>query len=202
VDPKLIRDKFGENYRATEKTFTMGIDQRFTRKIAERFSGKVVLETCTGAGFTTIALARKAEHVYTVEIDPSHQEQARKNIENAGLTKKVTFVLGDILDPLTIDQTISYDATFLDPDWAVSGPDHVFRFKTSNTIPAADVLLTRIFEITPNIALILPPKIDLAELTGLPENEVQKLYLDGSHELYCLYFGDLKKILGFTEYRV
>jgi hypothetical protein len=202
VDPGLIRDKFGDDYKATEKTFIMGIDQRFTRNIARRFTGKVVLEACTGGGFTTIALAREAKHVLTFEIEPSNQKQAIHNINLAGLADKVTFVLGDVLDPSIIDHTITYDAAFLDPDWAIRGPDHVFRFKPSNTIPPLDILLTRIFEITPNIAMILSPKIHLSELTGFTENEIQRLYLGASHELYCVYFGDLKKTSGFTEYRV
>ena len=72
----------------------MGIDQRFTNHFAERFVGLNVLETCTGAGFTTLSLARTAKH------------------------------------------------------------------------------------------------------------ELEKLYLGESHELYCLYFGKLKRLIGETEFHV
>ena len=48
--------KFGDNYLADENTFMMGIDFRITSKIAERFKNRTVLETCTGAGFTTISV--------------------------------------------------------------------------------------------------------------------------------------------------
>jgi protein-L-isoaspartate O-methyltransferase len=58
----------------------MGIDHRLASHIAERFDNVTVLETCTGAGFTTIALARVAKHVLTVEINPAHQDQARHNV--------------------------------------------------------------------------------------------------------------------------
>ncbi len=34
-----------------------------------------------------------------------------------------------------------FDAAFLDPDWALSGPSHVYRFQRSNTRPPADMLL-------------------------------------------------------------
>ena len=60
VDPERIRAEFGGDHVASEQTFMMGIDHRFTKQMAERFRGRRVLETCTGAGFTAIALAREA----------------------------------------------------------------------------------------------------------------------------------------------
>jgi hypothetical protein len=53
-----IHKKFGDAYVANERTFKTGIDQRFTSHIAKRFLGRHVLDTCTGAGFSTISLAR------------------------------------------------------------------------------------------------------------------------------------------------
>ena len=94
-DEKAIRAKFGDAYAADDDTFTMGIDHRLTEHMAERFRGRSVLETCTGAGFTTLALARVAEHVWTVEIDPSHQAQAQHNVTRAGLSDCVDFISGD-----------------------------------------------------------------------------------------------------------
>ena len=57
-------------------------------------------------------------------------------------------------------------------------------------------------KITDNVAIILPPFISVEEFEGLPEHEREKLYLGESHELFCLYFGDLIKSLGETEFRV
>jgi hypothetical protein len=91
VDPVAIRAKFGDDYTATESTFRLGIDIRLTRAMAERFAGMRVLETCTGAGFTTIALAEVAAHVTTVEIDPEHQAQAHQRTA-AQLLAKVDFI--------------------------------------------------------------------------------------------------------------
>lgn len=78
MNPDAIREKFGDDYIADDPTFMMGIDQRFTAHMAERFRGRRVLETCTGAGFTTIALARVASQVITVEIDPYHQAPGKE----------------------------------------------------------------------------------------------------------------------------
>jgi tRNA A58 N-methylase Trm61 len=111
----------------------MGIDRRFAAKIAERFRNRQTLETCTGGGFTTIELGRVAAHVFTVEIDPAHQAQAKQNVAMAGLLDRVTFVLRDIMLDDTWEALSGIDAAFLDPDWAVTGPDHVHRFRRSSS---------------------------------------------------------------------
>jgi hypothetical protein len=201
MDSNKIRRKFGDDYEATDNLYTMGIDRRFTEYIARRYENKLVLESCTGGGFTTISLARAARHVFTYEIDPLHQSIAQKNIAIAGLEEKVTLILGDVLDSETVDQSVEYDAALLDPDWAVSGDNHIFKFKNSNTRPPADILLNYISELTPNIALILPPFIDISELNSLPEHELQSLYIGDEHVLYCVYFGDLIVTTGATDCR-
>ena len=202
MNPDDIREKFGDDYTADERTFIMGIDQRFTTHFAERFTGLSVLETCTGAGFTTISLAKTARHVFTVEIDRSIQEQAIHNVARAGLSKQVTFVHGSILDRSVLNRLPPVDAAFIDPDWASTGPDHVYRFIDSNTQPPADAVLGKIFEITQNVAIVLPPFIDVRELTGLPEHEHEKLFLGDRHELFCLYFGELAQSIGETAFRI
>lgn len=202
MDRRAVREKFGDDYVADDYTFTMGIDQRFTAHLAERFRGGDVLETCTGAGFTTLALARTAKYVTTVEIDPSHLAQAKKNVARAGLSDRVDFVYGDILDEGLLGRLPPVDAAFLDPDWAVTGPDHVFRFIDSNTRPPADLLLERILALTADAAIVLPPLLDLQELRRIPANELESLYKDGRHELYCLYFGALAHNPGKTEFHV
>jgi len=201
VDRSDIRAKFGDDYEADDRTFTLGIDQRFTTHMAERFRGRHVLETCTGGGFTTVALAREAEHVVSVEIDPAHLAQAQQNVDRAGLLDRVTFLCGDALDERILEGCPAIDAAFLDPDWAVTGPEHVYRFRSSNTRPPADLLLERSLALTPDVAIVLPPLVDTRELQGLPHNERQELYLGESHELYCLYFGNLAHSSGVTRLR-
>jgi tRNA1(Val) A37 N6-methylase TrmN6 len=202
MDKCAIYKKFGDDYIADEHTFILGSDLRFTTHFAERFEGLTVLETCTGAGFTTIPLARMAKHVFTVEIDPGHQEQAIANVKTAGLSDRVTFIRGDILDESILKSIPAVDAAFLDPDWAVTGPDHVYRFIGSNTRPSADTLLERIFRITSHIAMILPPYIHIRELAHLPKHERESLFMGREQALFCLYFGDLMRFPGSTEFRI
>ncbi|MCP4745658.1 MAG: methyltransferase domain-containing protein [Desulfobacteraceae bacterium] len=197
---KKIQDKFGDNYVADERTFIMGIDQRFTNHFAERFKNLTVLETCTGAGFTTISLAKTAKHIFTVDIDQSHQDKAIRNIQKAGLSSKVSFISGSILDPELLREIPSVDAVFIDPDWAVTGPDHIYRFIKSNTQPPADIVLRNMFEISDNVAIVLPPFIAVKEFKNLPEHECEKLYLGENQELFCLYFGKLIRAFNMTEF--
>ncbi len=165
------KEKFGDDYMADERTFIMGIDQRFTKHFAERFIGLNVLETCTGAGFTTLPLAKTAKHVFTVEIDEMNQKKAIANIEKAGLSSNVTFIIGSILEPNILKGPPTVDAAFIDPDWAVTGPDHEYRFRRSNTQPPADVVLKNMLKITNNVAIVLPPFINAKEFEGLPKHE-------------------------------
>lgn len=202
MDKDMIFNKFGQYYFADDITFLMGIDIRFADHLAIRMKDRVVLETCTGGGFSTIAMAKYANHVYTVEIDGLRIKDAKRNAEIAGVEKKITFINNDILSK-QVDKAIpEIDAAFLDPDWAVSGPEHEYRFRNSNTRPPSDILLNLIFLKTENITLIQPPFIDPREFKHLPPHECEKLYLNGQHELFCLHFGDLANIIGDSEYRV
>ena len=202
MDKDMIFNKFGEYYFADDMTFLMGIDIRFADHLAFRMKDRIVLETCTGGGFTTIALANYANHVYTVEIDSLRIKDAERNAEIAGVENKITFINNDILSK-EIDKAIpDIDAAFLDPDWAVSGPDHEYRFRNSNTRPPSDLLLNLIFLKTKNVTLIQPPFVDPEEFKHLPPHECEKLYLNGQHELFCLHFGDLANIIGDSEHRV
>ena len=137
-----------------------------------------------------------------LEIDPHHQAQARHNVGTAGLLNQVNFVAGDVLDERTWSCLPPFDAAFLDPDWAVTGPGHVHRFVRSTTRPPADALLQETMRVARNVALVLPPQIDVREFDDLPVHELKKLYLDQRHELFCLYFGDLAFSVGESELRI
>ena len=200
MNPDKIRNKFGGDFIADERTFIMGIDQRFTLHFAERFWGLKVLEVCTGAGFTTMSLAKAANHVSTFEISKSIQNKAIENIKKVGVSDKVTFFHGNIMEPRVFNQIPAVDAAFIDPDWAVTGPNHEYRFQQSNTKPPADVILNQIFSVTENVAIVLPPFVSKKEFSNLPEHECESLYIGDSHELFCLYFGSLIRSVGESKF--
>ena len=202
MDNEKIKEKFGKFYLADEYSFIMGIDIRFTEHLAKRFKNKTVLETCTGAGFTTISLAKYAKHVYSVEIDSARLEKAKRNSQMAGYEKNITFINGDSTALEILDSIPDIDSAFIDPDWAVTGDNHIFRFLNSNTKPPSDKLLNLIRKKTPNITLIQPPFIDKEEFKHLPFHECESLFLNGQHELYCLHFGDLLQLQGDSEFYI
>jgi predicted RNA methylase len=202
MDKEKIINKFGNNYCADDYSFIMGIDIRFADHLAKRFMNQIVMETCSGAGFTTIALAKYAKHVYSIEIDEFRLELARKNSQIAGLENKITFINGDITETKILELIPKIDSAFIDPDWAVTGENHVFRFLNSNTQPPSDKLLESINKMTSNITLIQPPGIDRKEFEKLLPHECEYLYLNNQHELYCLHFGELKKIIGESKFEI
>ena len=76
--------------------------------------GQTVLETGTGSGSMTVALAYAVGsqgRVVTYEKRPEFQNLARKNLERLGLDARVDFKLGDIGDGIS---ETNIDACFLD----------------------------------------------------------------------------------------
>jgi len=202
MDKQKIKEKFGNDYHADEYSYIMGIDVRFTDHLAQRFNNCIVLETCSGAGFTTISLAKYARHVYSVEIDSSRIKTAIRNSQIAGVDKNITFINGDVTSTEILNSVPDVDAAFIDPDWSVSGDDHVFKFLNSNTRPPSDSLLDLIFKKTSNITLIQPPLIDKEEFKNLQPHECEYLFLNGRHELYCLHFGKLVRVTGTSKFDI
>ena len=202
MNSKKIYQKFGDNYSVDEHTFIMGIDIRITSRISERFKNRVVLETCTGAGFTTISLAKVAKKIISIDISEKNQEQAKYNLHLSGGEDKVDFILGSSLDDKILEKCKNIDSAILDPDWNIIDGEGDYKFRNSNTKPASDVLLKRISKITKNIAIILAPFANEEELLELPPHEKQRIYLDGEHVLFCLYFGELIQELGETKLTV
>jgi len=49
-------------------------------------------------------------------------------VASAGVLDRVTFVLAIIMDEQTWERLPDVDAARLDPDWAVTGPDHIHNF--------------------------------------------------------------------------
>ncbi len=202
MNREAIRSKFGADYSANDSTYRMGLDVRFANHLADRLKGRVVLETCAGGGFTTIALARQAERVFSVEIDSERLFDAKRNAALAGVRGNITFIRADIFDVRIDSLDRRIDAALVDPDWADAEIDHVYRFEDSTTLPPSDWILDYLADFTENITLVQPPLVDEREYESLPPHELEKLYMSGKHELTCLHFGNLLRNVGKTEFRV
>ena len=173
MDREAIRAKFGADYSANDLTYRMGLDVRFADHIADRFKGRVVLETCTGGGFTTIALAKRAAHVFSVEIDLERQREAKRNAAIAEVGDNITFIRSDIFD-LKIDSLAKrIDAALIDPDWADAGADHVYRFVDSTTRPPSDWILEYLGDYTENITYGWESRTILSPLRATDKDDWQ-----------------------------
>jgi protein-L-isoaspartate(D-aspartate) O-methyltransferase len=56
---------------------------------------EIVLDVGTGSGYHAAILSELAARVYSIEVVPGLVEQARRNLERAGLGDRVTLILGD-----------------------------------------------------------------------------------------------------------
>jgi len=202
MNKQLIRDKFGNDYYADEMTYKLGIDIRFTDHLALRFKGLTVLETCSGGGFSTIALAGYAKHVYSFDIDKARINDARKNAKIAGVAANITFIHDDIFNITKTKIMPEIETAFADPDWADTESNHEYKYIDSNTKPPSDLLLKFLLKITSNVTLIQPPYIRINEFSRLPDYEFECLYMNNTPALYCLHFGELAQRKGKSEYRV
>ena len=152
-----------------------------------------------------VSSASREQQTGIVQINDainSLDQKTKKNAQIAGLANKITFINGDVTETKTLESVPDVDSAFIDPDWAVSGVNHVFRFLNSNTNPPSDKLLELINKKTPNITLVQPPGIDKKEFENLLPHECEYLYLNNQHELYCLHFGRLRKFVGESKFDI
>jgi len=79
-----------------------------------------VVEVGTLAGYSALVMARALPpdgHLWTIEYDPKHARVARENLAAAGLTGKVTVLVGAGLDVLpALEKEGPFDAVFIDAD--------------------------------------------------------------------------------------
>lgn len=79
-----------------------------------------VVEVGTLAGYSAIHIARALPsdgHLWSIEMDSRHAEVARENLRFAGLSSRVTVVVGRALDVLpTLVARGPFDAVFVDAD--------------------------------------------------------------------------------------
>jgi predicted O-methyltransferase YrrM len=83
--------------------------------IARLSGARRVLEIGTLTGYSTIWLARAAEHVTTLELDPGNAELARRHLTAAGVAGRVDLLVGPAAEALAT-LSGSFDLIFIDAD--------------------------------------------------------------------------------------
>lgn len=95
---------------------------KFLQVLMRSCKAKRVLELGTLAGYSTIWMARALPEdgkLITLEVDKHHAEVARKNIENAGLSKKIEIRIGKaiaLLPDFIAQNEEPFDFIFIDAD--------------------------------------------------------------------------------------
>jgi predicted O-methyltransferase YrrM len=120
-DTLITEDEALREARSATKSSTMpGAEVTATQgallALIARISGaKRVLEIGTLTGYSTIWLARAAEHVTTLEIDPGNAELARRHLTAAGVAERVDLRVGPAAESLAT-LTGFFDLIFIDAD--------------------------------------------------------------------------------------
>jgi predicted O-methyltransferase YrrM len=120
-DTLLTEDEaLREARRATKRSTMPGAEvtaaQGALLALIARISGaRRVLEIGTLTGYSTIWLARSAEDVTTLELDPGNAEIARRHLEAAGVAERVDLRVGPAAESLAT-LTGSFDLIFIDAD--------------------------------------------------------------------------------------
>lgn len=185
------------------------IVEHTAKRVSDIIGRKAVLETCCGNGSSTIHFARFFPHVYAVDIDPLRIKAARINIFKAGLSGKVTLLLGDIFDPSLIEKMVdqnSFGAVFTDVTWSMTGK---YGKRPSSKDVAVDISKTtpstkQLFDllaprITKNIVMKLPFKINRTQLRQLSPCEIEEIWINNEPKQLNIYFGSLARKIGETK---
>jgi caffeoyl-CoA O-methyltransferase len=99
----------------------VGISEGKLLSLFTRLSGaRKVVEVGTLAGYSAIRIARalpESGKLWTLELEPKHARVAQDNIEAAGVSDRVTVLVGPALSSLTSIQSEGpFDMVFLDAD--------------------------------------------------------------------------------------
>jgi predicted O-methyltransferase YrrM len=136
-----LRDSEKANLPGIQVTPNQG---KLLQLLAQILGARRILEMGTLGGYSTICLARALPPggcLISLELDPACAQVARKNIERAGLHRRVTIKVGpanDSLAQLVSEKVAPFDFIFIDADKA-GYPDY-FRFAMKLSRPGTVIV--------------------------------------------------------------
>lgn len=98
------------------------VEGKLLALLAQAIGARRILEIGTLVGYSTIWLARALPpdgRLITLELDPTHAELARTNLNRAGLAERVELRIGPALETLAqlvAEQQAPFDLVFIDAD--------------------------------------------------------------------------------------
>jgi release factor glutamine methyltransferase len=108
--------------RETELLGRMARD--LARTAAQDGSSPLVVDVCTGSGNIALAVATEvsAARVFGSDMSPEAVDLARRNAERLGLASRVTFRIGDLLNPFEVGEFLGrVDVLVCNPPYISSG---------------------------------------------------------------------------------
>lgn len=119
----VLSDALAANAAAGLRPIDVSAAQgKFLHLLVRMTGARRVLEVGTLGGYSTIWMAKALPadgSIITLEYEPHHAEVARKNIERAGLSDRVTVRVGaaaDTLPVLAAEKPEPFDFIFIDAD--------------------------------------------------------------------------------------
>jgi predicted O-methyltransferase YrrM len=116
--------------------------------LAQTLGARSILEVGTLGGYSTIWLARglaDGGRLFTLEVDPTHAQVARANLDRAGLADTVDVRLGRAIDTLPQLETEGvgpFDLSFIDAD-KESNADY-FRWALRMSRPGSIIVVDNV----------------------------------------------------------
>ena len=212
-------DAVGKRYRFSTKLPIVGDEEgvlltsyqsaseHTAKRIFEKLGKVNIFEVCGGVGGTTVFLAKRFPHIYSLDINPTRIKAAKINAETFEVLDKITFIRGDALDDEIIKQMKSKDigAVVSDVEWredlshslAQTTPD------INKTIPNTPDLYKKLATIlTNNISMHMAANTDKDQLRELGKCEIEEMTYKGSVKFINVYFGGLINKVGTTQFQM
>jgi|GEM_PF-1526326 len=192
----LALDTYFSRIQATEKLGTWALTGFFSSELLEQASRHAisnyraqlfrglshVLEIGTGTGADTAALARVAQRVTSIEVDPTRAELARENLRIQGIGN-VTILVGEVAEVLTTLDTHTFDGLFADP--ARRTREGVRVRQGSDYSPTLEFLLdcsigtVRAIKVSPGLFFEPPSTVWRRQFVGVGEECLEQTLIFG-----------------------
>jgi trimethylguanosine synthase len=194
-----MQEKFSKTIQGDDDALFMSVQEVAALHVAERLKKyQTCVELCTAVGAMAINIARYIPHVIGVDLDPQRIEDAKKNAKIYGVSDKVEFIVGDVLDEELLN-SIKADVAILDPDWSTEGSEksmHTIDIDSMQPSMRQMILLTRKY-ITTNIVIRVPKHFTLETLSEFGPYELESIHIDDKLKFKVVYF--LPEILTSQE---
>jgi tRNA1(Val) A37 N6-methylase TrmN6 len=191
-----MNNKFSKDIFSDKDAFYMSTPEIVAEYIANQLAKyKTSVELCCGVGMLSVQLAKKMDKVIAIDINKERIENAKKNAKLYGVSHKIEFITGDVLDEKLLKR-LSADVAILDPDWSKNETDKSLHVKNiDNTQPSLRKMfnLSRKF-VTKNIVARIPKTLDASSLLGLGVCRVENIIWNNEIKFKVAYFfDDIKK---------